>query len=49
MKLHGILFMLKTPKKKMAEFANSLDPDEVAHNELYCLLSFLRILRQSMF
>ena len=25
---------LKAPKKNMAEFANSVDPVEVAHNEL---------------
>ena len=35
-----------TPRMKIAEFANSVDPDEVAHNEpphldLHCLPSSL--------
>ena len=39
----------KTPDMKIVEFANSVDPDEVAHSEpphldLYCLLCNLWIL-----
>ena len=40
------LLTLKVPETKIAEFANSIDLDEVAHNEpphldLHCLLSGL--------
>ena len=43
------LLTLSVPETKIAEFANSVDLDEVAHNEpphpdLHCLLSNLQIL-----
>ena len=43
------ILALKMAKMKKVQFANSVDPDEVAHNEpphldLYCLLSILSIL-----
>ena len=38
-----MLLILKVPKRKLADFANSIDSDEAAHNEplyldLLCLL-----------
>ena len=40
---------VSNPEMKIVEFANSVDPDEVAHNEpphldLYCFPSILTIL-----
>ena len=31
--LDGALFTLTSPERKIVEFANSVDPDEVVHNK----------------
>ena len=46
MRMCVLLLQIKVPEMKIAEFANSRDPDEVAHNEpphleLRCLPSSL--------